>query len=330
MYVEAPFMNLLLDAPPTIEASTPPLVHATNERVASPAVVASLDEIIAVVHTKGGAGKSSLTTNLSYALSRRGYRVLVVDLDRQTGQSVGFGLGSIRTTTAGGPADVGAVLRGDVTLDEAVVRNVHPGLDVLPADERSLLRAERALVRDGVDGQIRLAEVLHQASGRWDIVLIDTPGRQTEIVGVALAAATGVLVPAIPEGGPVAELSTVLNEVNVVREQLGQLEVYGLVRMRVGGNSRYRQLAEAQTKEIAQSFGVPVFRNKVPEDARFGESQLAREPIGSYAPSARSAVAFRYLAEELVARRKWTRPERSLDAPVNFVLSSAPEGPAHD
>ena len=44
-----------------------------------------------MAHTKGGAGKTSLTFNLAYALSTCGARVLVVDLDQQTGQSVFLG-----------------------------------------------------------------------------------------------------------------------------------------------------------------------------------------------------------------------------------------------
>jgi hypothetical protein len=145
------------------------------------------------------------------------------------------------------------------------------------------------------------------------MVLIDTPGRKTGILEVALAASTGVLIPAIPEGGPVSELTSVLRHVASAREMYGAVEVYGIVRMRVGGNTRYRRLAEEQTKEVAAGFGAPVLKNKVPEDAKFGEAHLAREPIGAYAESARSAIAYRFLADELVALRGW--PAR-LDAPV--------------
>lgn len=280
----------------------------------------SLDEVISVVHTKGGAGKSSLTTSLGYALAAVGYRILVIDLDRQTGQSVGFGVRTPNTNSQGQPRDVGAVLRGDASLSEAIVTNVYPRLDLLPADEESLALAENRLARDGIDGQIRLATVLHESAKRWDVVLIDTPGRQTGIVNVALAASTGVLVPAVPEGGPVAELRTVLNEVQTSAALFGQLEIYGVIRMRIGGNSRYRQIAEEQSKEISASLGVPMFRNKVPEDARFGESHLMREPIGSFAPSSRSAIAYRFIAEELAQLRSWPKPNSGPIGPSEIEL----------
>jgi chromosome partitioning protein len=298
-----------------------------------------LDEVISVLHTKGGAGKSSLTTNVAFELARLGYKILVIDLDRQTGQSVGFGLGSVTFTDRGPGCDIGAVLRGELSLAEAVIENIYPGLDLLPAEEASLMQAEHALTELGPEGTVRLFEILHESQKRWDVVFIDTPGRKTDILEVALAASTGVLIPAIPEGGPVSELSSVLRHVAKAKDLYGSVDVYGIVRMRVGGNSRYRRLAEEQTKEVAAGFGAPVLKNKVPEDAKFGEAHLAREPIGSYAESARSAIAYKFIAAELVALRGWPSrtSEVTVQNPVLAQLSSqtppearqlAPAGPA--
>jgi chromosome partitioning protein len=290
-----------------------------------------MSEVVSVVHTKGGAGKSSLTTNLAFALSCLLYRVLVIDLDRQGGQSVGFGISGLRRKAAGQQLDVGSVLRGEAGIRDAIVTDVYPGLDVLPAEEGSLIAAERELGRMGIDGQVRLHEILHDARlstspdrPGWDIVLIDTPGRHTDIVGVALTASTGVLIPAIPESGPVAELSTVFRHIAEMQAVLGTLDIYGVVKMRIGGTSKYRFLAEEQTKEIAQSFGVPVFRNKVPEDARFGESHLAREPIGVYSSTSRSALAFRCIADELASRRGWPRPGAAPTFPESWLQGIDP------
>ena len=40
-------------------------------------------KIISVVNNKGGVGKTTVTVNLAHALTRRGQRVLVVDMDSQ-------------------------------------------------------------------------------------------------------------------------------------------------------------------------------------------------------------------------------------------------------
>ena len=93
-----------------------------------------LGEIITVAHTKGGAGKTTMTFNLAYSLAECGARVLVIDLDQQTGQSAFIGEHEVDSKT-----DVGAVLLGYAELDEALISDVHPGLDVLPADRKSVV-----------------------------------------------------------------------------------------------------------------------------------------------------------------------------------------------
>jgi chromosome partitioning protein len=271
-----------------------------------------MGEIITVAHTKGGAGKTSLTFNLAYALSTCGARILVVDLDQQTGQSVFLGDADPRRSPAANGhdtrdiADVGAVIRGQARLEDALVRDVHPNLDVLPAGEASMAQAGRQLSDPWV--RSRLIDMLDVARESWDIVLVDTPGHQSGVVAAALSGSSGVIVPMVPEAGPVTELPTILNTIRAAVDGSGQPEVYGVVKMRIWGNSVYRRVAEEQIRVIAERFEVPLFRNKIPEDAKFGEAHLVGLPVGAYHHSARSATAYRHVAYELIQRRGWRFP----------------------
>lgn len=255
--------------------------------------------IVSVVHSKGGAGKTSLTFNLAHGLAAAGARVLVVDLDTQMGQRA-F-IGDAEVADLGG--DVGAVLLGECEPDEAVLTDIFPDLDVMPAEEQSIDRAWRQLHTPV--GRRRLDELLDHARDHWDLTLVDTPGHQSLSLGAVLNASDGVLIPMPPEAGPVSELPTILSAVADSFDVHRRPEVYGIVRTRVWGNSIYRRVAEDQIRVIADQFGVPLFRNKVPEDAKFGEAHLVGLPVGEYHPRARSAVAYRFIAYELIERRGW-------------------------
>ena len=255
--------------------------------------------VVTVAHSKGGAGKTSLTFNLGHALAEAGARALVIDLDAQMGQSA-F-LGDSQMANAG--FDAGAVLRGECELDDAVITDVFPHLDVVPADEISISAAWQQL--HSPSGSARLTAVFEQARRHWDVILVDTPGHQSAGLGAVLATSDGVLVPMPPEAGPVAELPTILRAIATTSATYGQPAVYGVIRTRVWGNSVYRRVAEDQIRAVTEQFGVPLFRNKVPEDARFGEAHLLGLPVGAYNPRARSAVAYRYVAYELIERRGW-------------------------
>ena len=260
-----------------------------------------IPEVITVAHTKGGAGKSTLTSNLGFALAERGRRVLIVDLDKQCGQSMLLGIpGPHLDRLSHQPMDSGAVLRGVARLHSALWCQVHPNLDIVPGHEQSLAQATDELMADGAEGQVRLYEVLFRQT-EWDVILLDTPGTQSPLLTFALTASTGVLIPAIPEAGPVAELRTVLDYIAAIADVTGAAEVLGVVRMRVGGNATYRAVAETRIRQLCDEYAVPLLRNKVPEDAKLGEAQLAGLPVGAYVPMSRSAIAFRYLAEEVDA-----------------------------
>ena len=286
----------------------PPTLLSTWSMTPVPAPVptplAPLGEVVTIAHTKGGAGKTSLTFNLAYALSTCGARVLVVDLDQQTGQSVFLGDTAKRTMGRNHDvADIGAVLLGRAAFDDALVREVHPNLDVLPADEESMGNAGRQLTDPWV--RSRLIDVLDEARASWDIALVDTPGHHSAVVTAALSGSSGAIVPMVPEAGPVNELPKILHTIRRTADLNGRPEVYGIIKMRVWGNSAYRRIAEDEIRVLADRFEVPLFRNKIPEDAKFGEAHLVGLPVGAYLHTARSATAYRHVAYELIQRRGW-------------------------
>jgi chromosome partitioning protein len=278
-----------------------------NNELPPPTPTTPLGEVITVAHTKGGAGKTSLTFNLAYALSTCGARVLVIDLDQQTGQSVFLGDADKRRSDGSRDVvDIGVILLGRGTFEDALIRNVHPNLDVLPADEISMSHAARQLHDPWV--RSRLIDVLDAARESWDITLVDTPGYQSGVVAASLAGSSGAIVPMVPEAGPVTELPTILNTIRTVAEANAHPEVYGIIKMRIWGTSVYRRVAEEQIRTIADKFEVPLFRNKIPEDAKFGEAHLVGLPVGAYHYNARSATAYRHVAYELIQRRGWRFP----------------------
>jgi chromosome partitioning protein len=222
----------------------------------------------------------------------------------RNGQTVFLGeAGTARAPGAQDTADVGAVLLGRAKLEDALIRDVHPNLDVLPADQESMSNASRQMTDPWV--RSRLIDILDEARDQWDIALVDTPGHQSAVVAAALGGSSGALIPMVPEAGPVTALPTILKTIRVTADSNARLEVYGIIKMRIWGTSVYRRVAEEQIRTIAERFEVPLFRNKIPEDAKFGEAHLVGLPVGAYQHGARSATAYRHVAYELIQRRGW-------------------------
>ena len=146
-------------------------------------------EIISSAHSKGGAGKTSLTFNPAYALAAAGARVPVVDLDTQMGQSSFLD----RSGNSASDRDSGSDLMGWCIPDEAIRTEIYPNLDVMPAEELSVNKAWSQL--HTIDGRARLDTLIEHVRHRWDVTFLDTPGHQSLGLGAVLNASDGVLIP---------------------------------------------------------------------------------------------------------------------------------------
>lgn len=114
-----------------------------------------------ITSTIPGEGKSFTTTNLALTFAAHGEKVILVDCDLRK-PSIHKGL---RLENNRGVIDV---CSGTATLDEAVIRNVHPNFDVLPA-------GGRAKNPTHILNSKNFEQMLADLRKRYDRVFIDTP-----------------------------------------------------------------------------------------------------------------------------------------------------------
>src|SRR6266498_3316714 len=125
----------------------------------------TLARVIAFANQKGGVAKTTTTLNLGVALSERGFKVLLVDLDPQGNLTMSQGLNpdSIERSLFD-------VLVHRLPLDEIVVeREVD-----LAVSSIDLAGAELALSSQ-IGRERALEKALVQIKDRYDYIFIDTP-----------------------------------------------------------------------------------------------------------------------------------------------------------
>ena len=249
-----------------------------------------LPRVLAVANQKGGVGKTTTSVNLGAALAELGHRVLVIDLDPQGNATTGLGIDARNFELS-----MYDVIMRDATLEDCVEPTSIKNLFVAPATI-DLAGAEIELV-PAFSRELKLKRAIDAVIGDFDFVLIDCPPSLGLITVNGLAAAHEVLVPIQCEYYALEGLSQLLRNVHLVASNLNAgLEVSTIVLTMYDARTK---LADQVASEVREHFGPKVCRTVIPRTVRLSEAPSFGQPITTFDPMSRGAIAYRELAKEV-------------------------------
>ena len=274
-------------------ATGPAEVAETSAAPAWPGVQAAA--IVALANQKGGVGKTTTAVNAAVALARRGYRVLLIDVDPQ-----GNATSSLGVDKAALLHSVYDVLVDEVPIARAVAVTDRPNLDLV-ASTPTLAGAEVELV-EARERERRLARALAGVADRYHVVLIDCPPSLGLLTVNALTAARSVVVPIQCEFLALEGVGQLVTTIDLVKRRLNPpLDVTGVLMTMFDARTR---LSAHVVEEVRRYFPHRIFRAVVPRSVRLAEAPSYGQAILEYDPASRGAEAYEAFVDELVERLK--------------------------
>jgi len=253
-----------------------------------------VEKIVAIVNQKGGVGKTTTSISLAAAFALMKRRVLLIDLDPQGNATVGSGIDSDAYTLT-----MKEVLLQEVALSEAIIKTTG-GYDLLPTNGE-LIVAEVQLMQ-ATGRELRLKEALEAIKNQYDHILIDCPPSLSILTVNALTAAEGVLIPVQCEYFALEGLTSLLNTVNQIQQQVNpSLQINGLLRTMYDGRNR---LAVDVSAQLMQHFPGKIYHTVIPRNIRLAEAPSHGQAVIHYDQKSQGSVAYLALAGEILRRKE--------------------------
>ena len=247
--------------------------------------------IIAIVNQKGGVGKTTTTINVAAALTLRGKKVLLIDLDPQGNAATGLGI-----PRASRDITIYDVLVEGTSIQDATMETVVPGLKLVPS-HIDLAGAELE-IGDRAGRTTILRDALKGAD--FDYVFIDCPPSLNLLTVNALSAARSVLVPLQCEFFALEGLSQLLQTVEMAKANINpNLVIDGVMLTMYDQRNR---LSAQVAADVRKHLGRAVFKTIIPRNVRIAEAPSFGKPVIMYDAQCSGSKAYIAMADEMLSR----------------------------
>ncbi len=250
-----------------------------------------MGKIIAVTNQKGGVGKTTTAINLSAAIGKLGYKILLVDIDPQGNSSSGVGVDKRNVNLSTYDCIV-----GEVKAKDAIVSTEFDNLYLIPSSID--LSAAELQLSSKSSRESRLKFSLADIKDDYDYIFIDCPPSMGLITLNALAAADTMLAPIQCEFYALEGLSQLVNTARLVKKNINsKLEIEGVVLTMFDGRLN---LTQQVADEVVKYFGNKVFKTKIPRSVRISEAPSFGKPVIYFDSKGKGSKAYKNLAKELL------------------------------
>jgi len=278
-------------------------------------------KIIAVYHNKGGVGKTTTVVNLAAAFSKKGKKVLVIDLDSQANTTFATGLVKFDDEEFDTIKDsnIRHILESDdfYPIQEVARKSqfTEPEIDVIPS-HITLMKHEK-LLSENRSSIAMLAIKLGNVGEKYDIVLLDTPPSLNLYAQVAIITADYLIIPSDLKPFANQGLDNVkefIKENNVFRKLLHKppIKVLGVLASKISTNAKFAQYTlPKRLQNISQRYGLNVLDTVIYEREDLAKCTDRSRTVGDieiadptsvldYSPESTAAREFELLAMEIL------------------------------
>ncbi|MBZ4644510.1 MAG: chromosome partitioning protein [Deferribacteres bacterium] len=240
-------------------------------------------KIISVYSSKGGVGKSVTAVNLSYLLSKRGFKVVLWDIDPQGASS--FYLRIKQKLKGKVEKVITEFERFDLNIKESDYENLY----VLPSDLK--LKDIDLVIEKLKKSSKKVEKTLKKGVINPDFIIIDSPPGFTNINSLIAEISDIVLVPVIPTVLSVRSLKMLKNFFGM--ENINTNKIYPFFSMADLRKNIHKEILEKYSEKLR-------IKSIIPYSSEIEKMGVYLQPTGVYGRSSYIRDIYEKFADEVV------------------------------
>lgn len=245
-------------------------------------------QTIAAINQKGGVAKTTTALETAQGLSKRGYKVLLIDLDPQQNAT------SVLSLKGHTPTSL-EIIEG-APIKESIKQA--GGIDAIAADPQA---ASADLRIEGLGKEYKLKKALEPASSAYDFCIIDTPPALGVLTTNALTAADFAVIPAQADIFSLEGIGQLASTLQAIKEYTNpNLNIAGILLTRYNARTTLSNDIQQAAREAAAQLGTIVFDTPIREAIAIKEAQAMKQSIFEYAPRSKAAADMNAYIDQLL------------------------------
>lgn len=247
-----------------------------------------MSKVLVVANQKGGEAKTTTVNAVGAGLTKKGFKVLYIDLDGQRNLTYILQALNAKITAFD-------VLRGEANAKDAITKT--EAGDIIPGSKSLAL-----IDLDEEMPATLLKNALEEIKAEYDFIIIDTPPAVSIRTVNAIVAADYLIIPAQADIFSLQGIGQLTETITRLKQTYNNnLTIGGIVLTRYSGRANLtKDLAEI-IRGTASNVGIKLYSRVIREAVAAKEANASRTNIFDYAPNSNPAKDYAALVNEILA-----------------------------
>lgn len=246
-------------------------------------------KVITIINQKGGVAKTTTSQNLSYALVKKGYKVLAIDLDSQ--QNLSYVMNA--------SIDYKSIF--EVLSDKADINETIQAIDKLDFIKASENLSIIDTVLYSTGKEFKLKEKLKEIKNKYDYIIIDTAPALNILTINALVASNEIVITALADILSLQGIANLIETIEPIKKYCNNsLKIKGILLTKYNDRLSLNKELLQSFENVAKANKTKIFKTKIRESIAVRESQANKQPILCYAKNNNASIDYENFTKEFL------------------------------